>query len=154
MWWRVKGSEFQRLAGDRLKDRLRRLTDAHPPGLLAYRGGHAVGWISVGPRPEFGRLNRSPKLKPIDDRAVWSVVCFYIHRNQRRSGVASALLAAAIEYARSEGAEVLEGYPIDTSTGTRSNADLYSGTCELFDAAGFAEVARRAGRPILRRELR
>src|SRR5205814_1153575 len=34
------------------------------PGLLAYVDGRPVGWISVAPREEFGRVERSPVTKP------------------------------------------------------------------------------------------
>jgi ribosomal protein S18 acetylase RimI-like enzyme len=154
MWWRVTSSDFDKEGGPPLKARLRDLVDSgRTPGLLAYQGGEPVGWVSIGARDEFGRLNRSPKLKPIDDQSVCSVVCFFIDRNHRRSGLASALLESAVERAGSSGYRLIEGYPIDTSVRARGAADLFTGTLDLFEGAGFQETARRGGRPIVRRQV-
>ncbi len=43
---------------------LEALVDAgHPPGLIGYRGKVPVGWVSIGPREEYARLERSPVMK-------------------------------------------------------------------------------------------
>jgi GNAT superfamily N-acetyltransferase len=154
MWWRVTSKEFDERHGAGLRRDLHRLVDAGPePGLLAYVDGVPAGWVAVAPRDEYPRLDRSPKLRRLDDRAVWSITCFTIDRRQRRRGVAAALLDAAVDFARQRGAEVVEAYPIDTAGGKRSSADLYTGTLAMFERAGFEEVARRGGRPIVRRTV-
>lgn len=131
--------------------------DGRVPGLLAYRGDDPVGWVSVAPRTEFGRVLRSPisKLAPEarDDGSTWSVVCLYVPRANRRRGVARALIAGAVDWARAQGATTLEGYPYDTRGKRRESSSLYVGTVDLFAAAGFVEVARRIeSRPVM--ELR
>jgi len=73
------------------------------PGLIAYLDNEPVGWCSVGPRNRFSALERSRILKRVDDRPVWSVVCFFIARPFRRQGVSAALLRAAVEYVRENG---------------------------------------------------
>jgi ribosomal protein S18 acetylase RimI-like enzyme len=154
MWWRVTSSEFEERHGAGLRRDLHDLVAAGPaPGLLAYVDGTPAGWVAVGPREEYPRLDRSPKLRRLDDQPVWSVTCFTIDRRHRRRGVAVALLDAAVDFARQRGAEVLEAYPIDTAGGKRSSADLFTGTLAMFERAGFEEVARRSGRPIVRRTL-
>jgi GNAT superfamily N-acetyltransferase len=89
--------------------------------------------------------------KAVDgEPAVWSVVCFYMHRNHRGRGVATALLKAAVEYAAGKGARIVEGYPVDPP-GKMNNADAYHGLASMFAAAGFKEVARRSPtRPLMR----
>lgn len=42
------------------------------------------------------------------DRAVWSVVCFYVRRQLRGQRISAELLAAAIAHARSHGAVAVE----------------------------------------------
>jgi GNAT superfamily N-acetyltransferase len=134
---------------------LRLLTDeGHEPGLIAYRDGEPIGWVSVGPRPEFGRLLRSPILKLTPDEAadasVWSVACFFIPRAYRGRGVGSALLHAAVAHARTRDARLLEGYPIDTRGRRVQSSSAFTGTLELFARAGFERVAERiAGRPVV-----
>ena len=124
-----------------------------PPGLVAYRGDVAVGWVSLAPREEFARLERSPVMKPVDATPVWSIICFVVPREHRGQGVARALLQGAIAYAREHGATVIEAYPVDKTE--PSNADaLWFGAKSMYDHAGFKEVARRKPtRPVVRLDL-
>lgn len=159
---RVTGREFSagcrdRGAGNRAL--LRRLTDeGRRPGLIGYRDGEPVGWISLGSRPEFGRILRSPitGLDPSQaaDRSVWSIVCFFIPRAHRRTGVGRALLERAVEHARSSGASLLEAYPVDTRGARVPGSTAFTGTLDLFVSAGFKVVAERVpGRPVVRLDL-
>ncbi|MGH2463587.1 MAG: GNAT family N-acetyltransferase [Candidatus Limnocylindria bacterium] len=163
-WWRQTGGEFargirQHGAGNRaLLGELTR--DGREPGLIAYHDNQPVGWISVAPRPEYGRVIRSPSIGPgrrspeAADSDVWSVVCFWMPRAQRGQGIAMALLRAAVDHARSRGARVLEGYPIDTGGERQAQSNVFTGTLAMFRRVGFSEVERRAeGRPIVRLSL-
>jgi GNAT superfamily N-acetyltransferase len=132
----------------------RLVQDGRVPGLLAYREGRPVGWVSVAPREEFGRIQRSPTLKPVDDKPVWSIVCFFMHRGERGKGVGTALLAAAARQAVDQGARIAEGYPVDPALRKFPNAEAYTGVISMFEGAGFREVARRGGRPIMRKTVR
>jgi GNAT superfamily N-acetyltransferase len=154
MWWLKPAKEWDRDAGATNRRQFHRLVqDGPPPGLLAYLHDTPVGWCALAPRDHYVRLNRSPKLKPIDDTPAWAITCFYIHRAHRGAGVARTLLDAAVTWARSHGAQVVEGYPLDTSLRPASNADAFTGTLTMFEDAGFAEELRRGGRPIVRRQL-
>jgi GNAT superfamily N-acetyltransferase len=119
------------------------------PGLLAYRDGQPVGWTSVAPRPQYGRIMRSSRIGPAPEEAaderVWSIVCFWIPRKERGKGVANELLKGAVEHARARGASVLEAYPVDTAGGRRPSANLFTGTLSMFKRAGFREVDRLRG---------
>ena len=134
---------------------------ARAPGLVAYREGTAVGWVSVGPREDYERLAYSKVLGAVDDKPVWSIVCFVVGRRSRGQGVANALLDAAIDYARDHGATRLEAYPVEIAEGNRiGSGEVYKGTLAMFERAGFKVVARRsvpgsaAPRPIVRRSIR
>src|SRR6266545_1668160 len=112
MWWRCSSREFSERNGEGLRQDLEALVrQGHEPGLLAYSGNDPVGWVALAPRVAYPRLNRSRKLKAVDDQPVWSITCFYIDRHHRRQGVAAALLHAAVAHARSRGAQVVEAYP-------------------------------------------
>jgi GNAT superfamily N-acetyltransferase len=130
------------------------------PGLVAYRDGEAVGWVGLAPREEYLRLEHSTVLGRIDDKPVWSIVCFVVGHKSRRQGVADALLAAAVDYAREHGATLLEAYPIETDGGRVPSANAYHGTMGMFERAGFEVAARRRApgstrdRPIVRRRIR
>jgi len=133
--------------------------DGRSPGLVAYRDGDPIGWVSFGPRDDYARLQHSKVLAPLDDRPVWSIVCFVVSRRARGQGVARALLDAAIDYAREHGATLLEAYPVETDGQRVPAAHAYKGTLGMFTAAGFEVVERRranaasAARPIVRRRV-
>jgi len=140
-------SEINRAALKSLVDKGR------PPGLLAYQDGVPVGWVSLGPREEFAKLQRSPVMKPVDDKPAWSIVCFVVPPQHRGQGIAHALLRGAIAYAREQGATLLEAYPVDR-TGRLGDETLWFGPKSMYDRAGFEVVARRkAARPVVRRRL-
>jgi GNAT superfamily N-acetyltransferase len=138
---------------DRLHEIVRR---GDVPGLLAYHDDQAVGWVSVSPRADYPRVLRSPVHKPVDDAdGVWSVACFFVARGRRGAGVADALLDAAVHYATDQGAQVIEGYPIDPNDLRRPQAEMWRGSLDQFLRAGFEVVARRKpARPIVRRRIR
>jgi GNAT superfamily N-acetyltransferase len=153
-WWLLSSQEWGALAAPMRRAVLERLVveGDPPPGLLAYVDGEAVGWIAVGPRTRYGRLERSPKLKPVDDEPVWIVNCFVVRRDHRRRGLSRQLLDAAVRFAADHGARHVEGVPIDTDASTSvTAAGLYTGSLSTFESAGFVEIARRGGRPIVRR---
>ncbi len=154
MWWRRTGKEFSE-GNDSNRAAFQNLVmEGAMPGLLAYAHGKPAGWTSLGPRQDFGRIQRSPILKPIDDQPAWALVCFFIQRAYRGQGVASRLLQAAIAYAREHGAPALEAYPIDTGENRAKQSEIFTGTAEMFRRAGFEEIARRSPtRPIMRLNL-
>ena len=124
-----------------------------PPGLVCYRGEVPVVWVSLGPREGYAKLQRSPVMKPVDAQPVWSVVCFVVPSEYRRQGVAKALLAGAVEYARTRGVRLLEAYPVDKPDRSADDS-LWFGAKAMYDAAGFEEVARRRpARPVVRLRL-
>ena len=107
--------------------------------------------ISVAPRRNFDRLNRSRTFAPIDDAKVWSVNCFVVAPAFRRQGLMTVLASAAAEFALENGADAAEAYPLEPGPKT-TGGDLYLGTPRAFAEAGYVEVARPLPRrPIMRR---
>ena len=152
MYWRLTRSEFERRKGAGNRRALGRLVGAgETPGLLAYAGTQVVGWCAVAPRERFSALSRSRVLGPVDERPVWSVVCFFVARDFRRRGVTAALLRAAVRHVRRHGGRILEGYPIEPR-GDYPDTFAFTGLAAAFHRAGFVEVARRSPmRPIMRK---
>lgn len=152
MLWRLSRPQFEAQKGAGNRAAMRRLVHAGAePGLLAYRGGQAVGWLSLAPRPQFPGLGRSRLLKPIDDAPVWSISCLFVAKAHRRSGVSVALLRAAVAHAGRRGGTVVEGYPQQPKQDTMPDVFAWTGLASAFVAAGFHEVARPSPtRPIMR----
>jgi GNAT superfamily N-acetyltransferase len=133
---------------------------AVPPGLLAYVDGQPAGWTRVGPRSGFPRVtgNRALSRLLTEEPGVWWVTCFAVDRRHRRAGVGSALLEAAVAFARDHGATAVEGHPVDVAAlraAKVGGSAVFTGTLAMFAAAGFREIGRTyASRPVMRRELR
>jgi ribosomal protein S18 acetylase RimI-like enzyme len=121
---------------------------AATPGLIAYVDGEPAGWVGVEPRTHYpralrGRVVTDGSSQSPDDDSVWAIVCFVVRVGFRRRGIAGALITAAVEHARSHGARMIEGYPVDTSERQKvSAAELYHGSVTLFTGAGFSVDAR------------
>jgi hypothetical protein len=148
MRWRLASADYKRSTKDSRIAALDALVQQETPvGVLAYRNGEPVGWVSVAPRETYAALERFKALPRIDDQPVWSVVCFFIDRYERGQQLTLGLLHAAVAYARSQGAEIVEGYPVEPD----ARLYTYMGSVATFREAGFQEVARPTeGRPIMR----
>lgn len=156
MFFRLPRAEWSAGCGGSNRAAFRRIVRrGDEPGLLAYADGAAVGWCALAPREEYGGLARSRILKPVDDRPVWSVTCFFVARAWRRRGVTVALLRAAPRFVAARGGRWLEGYPAEPARGGWPDAYAYHGTVSAFRQAGFREVARPSKtRAIMRRAAR
>jgi GNAT superfamily N-acetyltransferase len=154
MVWRLPRAEWEAARGDGNKQAFRSLVRKNVrPGVLAYVGKEPIGWCAVAPREAYIWLKRSRVLAAVDERPVWSISCLFVARPYRRQGVSVKLIKAATEFARSQGAEAVEAYPVVPYTDTMPAAFAWTGTLSAYEAAGFREVARRSdARPIMRRE--
>ncbi|MFQ5351240.1 MAG: GNAT family N-acetyltransferase [Thermoanaerobaculia bacterium] len=155
MWFRVTNKAFEASKGEANRRAMKALVEGgEPPGILAYVDREPVGWCALAPRPSYGRLARSRILKPVDERPVWSVVCFFVDRRYRGRGITVGLLEAAADHARRRGGSLLEGYPVEPRKERAPSVFMFHGLASAFAQAGFAEVARRSEtRPIMRREI-
>jgi GNAT superfamily N-acetyltransferase len=109
------------------------------PGLMAYRGAEPIGFISLGPRSDYSRVENSKATPPVDDVPAWVIPCITVRGGHRGQGVAVAMIRAAVDYAGKRGAPAVEAHP---RAGTkRVNDDFaFFGTRAMFEKAGFREV--------------
>ena len=154
MFWHQTRTEFSQSQYETNRRAMKALVGSGEiPGLIAYQGETPVGWVSVAPREKYVSLQRSRVLAPIDDRSVWSIVCYYIPAPYRNKGLMIYLTRIAKEYARSRGAQLLEVYPMDKET-RLSSLSAYMGVKSVLEKAGFKEVLRRSpNHPIVRCKL-
>jgi GNAT superfamily N-acetyltransferase len=152
MWMRLTRSRFEQQKGEGNRRAMKAIVDAgEVPGLLAYDDDRPIGWVSVAPREAYPVLERSRTLKPIDNQPVWSIVCLFIDKAWRGRGMMVKLVKAAVDYARSQGADIIEAYPVDPHRSDYPPAFAWPGIKSAFDEIGFIEVARRSEtRPIMR----
>lgn len=158
MYWKVPrgGQLWEDVKGAKNQRAFRRLvTSGEQLGCLAFAQEEPVGWCSVGPRASYPRMERSRVLRCDWDEGTWSVPCFYVPARWRGRGVASALLAGAVDLARRHGARVLEGYPVVPKSAQVPGAFAWTGVPVLFERRGFRDERPSGGpRPIYRLTLR
>ncbi|MHA1983123.1 MAG: GNAT family N-acetyltransferase [Candidatus Hodarchaeales archaeon] len=156
MWFRLTNKEFNTAGGSKKKQMLKDIVDSGvPPGLLGYLNDEPIAWISLGSREDFKRLERSRNLKPIDDKKVWSIVCFFIHKNYRKRGYSKQLINEALRYAEANNATIIESYPVDTKGKRKDDGSMYYGHTGTFISLGFIEIVRRnPTRPIMRYSIK
>ncbi|WP_431298353.1 GNAT family N-acetyltransferase [Tabrizicola sp. BL-A-41-H6] len=154
--FRLRPNVRQAMTGDERRDvMLARIVAGPPPGLIAFDGDEAVGWMQIGPRadvPEWnnpGRVSSPLPDAPADDPGVWAVSCFFFRARARGKGHTHRMLAAGIAFARANGARVLEAAPIVGSN--PKSIPLFVGPVAAFAKSGFETVARvKETRPLMR----
>lgn len=161
MWWRLpRQSGLGMGERSQLKSDFRAIVDAGPPpGLIGYAEGVPVVWVQVGPRsavPEWskpGRLTSPTEPSDAEGNTVWGISCFVVRAGHRKKGYMTAMLNAAVDYARNAGALCLDACPVDAA-GKATSSALFHGVAAPFRNAGFEEIARRkANRPLMRLAL-
>lgn len=131
-----------------------------PPGLLAYKGDEAVGWLAIAPRPatpdwNIGRKASAAELPEHgEDQSIWAASCFFIRKDARGEGLTATLLEAGSDYAKEHGGKTLEACPMAHDE-KRSATGMFVGPKRVFDRAGFETVLeRKPGRPLMRLSLK
>jgi GNAT superfamily N-acetyltransferase len=157
MFWFMRKKEWDEKRKDgRTKRKMKKIVKENvQPGILAYDGDKAVGWIAIQPREKYGKLANSRILKPLDNKPVWSIVCFFVHKDYRKKGISVGLIKNACKFAASKGGTIIEAYPTDTKNKSVAPTFIYTGTESAFKKAGFKEILRRsATRAIMRYKIK
>jgi len=137
-----------KLTGAQKKAFVRTSVDSGVPiGVIACKGDEPIGWCSVAPRETYLRLERSRAMPraTLPATSTWTILCFFVARPYRDQHVGHALLDGAVAYARRQGAEVVEGYPFDTS----GVSSTHRGHSTLFESASFEIDGKRAFRRLV-----
>lgn len=136
MAWRMTKEELkQNTSPNRKKFIKQRVLSGTPIGLLAYLDKEAIAWCSIASRETYRRLDGDRSLEN-----VWSIACFYIKREYRDQGLIDHLIKEAKNYARGNGAEYIEAYPVEPD----SPSYRHMGFVKTFEKAGF-DFVKKAG---------
>jgi GNAT superfamily N-acetyltransferase len=124
------------------------IQSAKANGLVAYRLGRVVGWCHAAPKSEL--------LNVYGERApdVGAIVCFVVAPDQRRQGIATQLLGAALDHLQSRGMKTAEAYPsvLDVDPARWVWAQ-YVGPLSMYVKAGFEVSEVQEDFCIVRRKL-
>ena len=153
MYYRLKKSDFQDgKVDDGNKNAMKEIVwEDKPAGILGLYEGEAIAWCAFAPREDFIRLENSRVHKRIDDKAVWSIPCFFINKGFRRLGVSVQLLKGVIQYAKEKRIGIIEAYPTIPTQEKLPDSFAWIGLYKSFERAGF-EIADRTSknRPMVR----
>jgi GNAT superfamily N-acetyltransferase len=132
------------------------VSDNRPTGILGYRDDEVIGWCSIAPRETYERLSRSRSIPRIDDRNTWSLVCFYIRKDEQGKGLSAEFVRAAVDYAASQNAEVVEAYPVEPEIDEQgqwhpAKSYRFMGYRSTFERAGFQDVTPDDAKRIIMR---
>lgn len=70
----------------------------------------------------------------------WRITCFFVDKDYRGKGVASAALAGALQEISRLGGGSVESYPEDLANRTVSASFLYNSRLGMFERQGFQRV--------------
>ncbi len=107
-------------------------------GAVVYEDGKPIGWISVGPAPDFYWTWR--RVAALGDGAnkIASIVCVTASPDYRGKGFQARTLSKLVGYGKKIGWNVIEGYPFDQSA-IEKHGDVvfWPGFTKSYETAGF-----------------
>lgn len=128
-------------------------------GVVATVDARVCGWLKLSRASTVPRLYAQKPYRSlpllgaggVEREGVYAVGCTYVAEANRDTGVARALLEAAITAVRGAGGAALEAFPRGTPDGERLRADeVWMGPEALYLAAGFTRVSDFRPYPVLR----
>ena len=124
-------------------EKKQRVSNGRAHAALVYHGSAAVGWCQFGSTDELPRIkNKRAYSAATPDLPDWRITCFFVDRNVRRTGVASAALRGALTEIARLGGGTVESYPDDIRGSKTSSSFLHNGTVEMFEREGFRRTSQ------------
>ena len=105
MWWKLNKKQFTIQKGEENKKAFRKTLKNTVPGIIAYYNDTPAGWCAIEPRENFPTLEASKLLKRLDNKPVWSIVCFFVAKEFRKNNISFELIKASVEYAKPDWVE-------------------------------------------------
>ena len=155
MYFRLPYKTFQENKPDGNKRMMKQLVNKGlPQGLIASVDKQPVGWIAMAPRADYLRLGNSRVFKPLDDKPVWSITCFFIKKEFRHQGLSQQLIKGAVDFAKKKKIKTLEAYPAIPYAEKVPHPFLWVGVLSSFLNNGFKIVRQHSkSRAMVRLEL-
>ena len=146
MGFHAEGVGRHKTAAQNRAEKECRVREGRAHAALVYDGDDCVGWCQFGPTDELPRIkHKRAYLEGLETLPDWRITCFFSDSKHRRSGVAAAALAGALEEIARLGGGTVESYPEATEDRSVSGSFLHNGTVSMFESQGF-ERTRQIGK--------
>ena len=119
-------------------------------GYLAYDGTVPIGWCNANDRQNFQSLSRHYDLPEKPAGKICSIVCFVVHPDYRRKGVAQRILEQISKDYSTRDYDCIEAYP---AKGNQSCEGHYRGPLALYNKSGFIKIDEQENNFIVRKDL-
>ena len=119
-------------------------------GFIAFDGEKPIGWVNANDWRNYALFEGDPELLEFEGKSG-AIVCFLIHPEYRKQGLATKLLEAAIEDFRKQGFDRVVGHPFLWSAHPERQ---YQGIPSMYEALGFEKVSERNGKSTYVLELK
>ena len=142
--WCVEFHEHGNLRGPHRRElKHRKVREGTTHASLVFAGERCVGWCQFGTPAELPRIKHLKVYSQGVDRLPdWRITCFFVDKEFRGQGVASAALSGALNLMAEMGGGVVESYPEDVEGRTVSASFLHNSRLSMFESQGFSRVRR------------
>ena len=120
-------------------------------GYLVFENDKPIGWCNANNRLNYQRLLKDFDLIDNPDDKVCSIVCFLIHPDYRRQGIAQKILEKIIKDYSNKDYDYIEAYP---RKGELSSEGNFKGPVELYKRFGFKINKEYDDYYVMRKKLR
>lgn len=139
--------EWQKRSGNENKEEaVSEIEAGNMNGYLAFDGEKCIGWCNVNDIRQFVRLENEMK-DIVKEQKIGCAICFLIHPEYRRQGVARLLLKTAVEDFREQGYDAVLALPSKAFDSPELN---YRGTMNMYIEFGFEEIEKRENHSVMR----
>lgn len=121
----------------------RKVREGTTRAALAFDADRCVGWCQFGPPDELPRIKHLRVYTAgLETLPQWRITCFFVDKEYRGKGVASATLSGALRLIAELGGGSVESYPEDVEDREVSGSFLYNSRMAMFERQGFERVRR------------
>jgi GNAT superfamily N-acetyltransferase len=131
--WAAKSGETNK--AEALED----IRKGNMKGYLAFDGDKCIGWCSANDIVRFPRLSEDVS-HLIEGKRTGCTICYVIHPEYRRQGVARLLLQYAVKDFKQKGFDHLLAFPVVADTPAETH---YRGSVNMYLENGFQEIGNQ-----------
>ncbi|MDF2674348.1 MAG: hypothetical protein K0R09_2616 [Clostridiales bacterium] len=134
-----------RTGAENRSEAVEQILNGNMKGYLAFDGDKCIGWCNANDAGEFIRIEKDIN-HIVKNQKVGCVICFVIHPEYRKQGVARLLLKQAVEDFKEKGFDAVLSIPVDIKDAPEK---LYRGTVNMYREYGFEEIEKKGNSSVM-----